>query len=189
MQIIGLDNIDVAGVTAGLPAPPTLPPTSLDTGEIGTKSAAVAQALDEAVAQVRKNAAIVPPSLIEVRVTGYGDCAGDACSDPRTPVSQAPVDTGMPDRPAPTQVALRAAPSPEMAFDIARQPLDDAIRAIGRAAGLNILYDADKTSTRTTRAVRGTMTPEEALRRLLASEGLVPVRVNPRTIMLRRQTI
>ncbi|WP_168355814.1 filamentous haemagglutinin family protein [Sphingomonas gei] len=191
IEVLGTDNIDVAGVQTGLPVPPAAPPTSLDTGEVGAKSAAVDKALDEAVSQVRKNAAIVSPSLIEVHVTGYGNCGGpeDPCAGDRDTSSQTTVPALPEGRPAPTQVAMRGDVVAQVAFDIGEQPLDDAIRAVGRASGLNILYDAAKTRTRTTPALRGNMTPEEALRRLLSTEGLVPVRIGPRTIMLRRQTI
>ncbi|WP_158298756.1 filamentous haemagglutinin family protein [Sphingomonas psychrotolerans] len=191
IEVLGTDNIDVAGVQTGLPVPPAAPPTSLDTGEVGAKSAAVDKALDEAVSQVRKNAAIVSPSLIEVRVTGYGNCGGDQdpCPGERDTISQAPVLIMPHGRSAPTQVAMRGDVVAQVAFNIDEQPLDDAIRAVGRASGFNILYDAAKTKTRTTRALRGNMTPEEALRRLLSTENLVPVRIGPRTIMLRRQTI
>lgn len=191
IEVLGTDNIDVAGVQTGLPIPPAAPPTSLDTGEVGAKSAAVDKALDEAVSQVRKNAAIVSPSLIEVRVTGYGNCGGDEdpCPGERDTSSQTSTQTMPQGRPAPTQVAMRGDVTAQVAFNIDAQPLDDAIRAVGRASGLNILYDAAKTKTRTAPALRGNMTPEEALRRLLSTEGLVPVRIGPRTIMLRRQTI
>ena len=40
-----------------------------------------------------------------------------------------------------------------------------------------------------TRPLRGEMTPERALAQLLEGQGLVAVRVGPRTIMLRRKTI
>ena len=72
-------------------------------------------------------------------------------------------------------------------FDIAPQQLDDAVRAIGRSAGVNILYDAGILKDRLAPALRGNMTPEAALERLLSGQGLVPERVGPRTIMLRRR--
>jgi hypothetical protein len=192
LEILGTDNIDVAGVSSGLPVPPAAPPTSLDTGEIGAKSAAVETALEAAAEQVRRNAAIVSPSIIEVRVTGYGE----DCGDESKPCGRTSSRDAAPSAPAyvaagatPTQVAMREDQGVrQIEFDLAPQPLDDAVRAIGRTSGINILYDAEILKARMTPPLRGAMTPEQALERLLAGQGLVPVRIGPRTIMLRRRT-
>jgi iron complex outermembrane receptor protein len=61
-----------------------------------------------------------------------------------------------------------------------------AVRAVGRASGFSILYDDAALERGQAPAIRGTMTPEQALIRLLSRQGMVPVRTGPKTIMLRR---
>lgn len=194
IEILGTDNIDVAGVSNGLPVPPAAPPTSLDVDEAGAKSDAVSTALESAVAAVRENAAIVAPSLIEVRVTGFGAACDeeDGC-DTRTGqrtggAGATPWTAASAAIPVAMQAAAPSRPEQFM-FQLQAQPLDDAIRAVGSASGYNILYDASILDAKMTRPLRGEMTPERALARLLEGQGLVAVRVGPRTIMLRRKTI
>ncbi|HZF45912.1 MAG TPA: secretin and TonB N-terminal domain-containing protein, partial [Sphingomonadaceae bacterium] len=192
IEILGTDNIDVAGVSSGLPVRPAAPPTSLDVDDAATTSAAVSDELERAVAAVRQNAAIVPPSLIEVLVTGFGvGCEGDDCAD-QGPAA-GPLSMGGGNRPVlaatPVSMQRQAAVQERYAFELPPQPLDDAIRAIGRLSGFNILYDAHVLDTRMTRQLRGKMTPEEALLRLLAGYEMELVRVGPRTIMLRRKIV
>jgi filamentous hemagglutinin family protein len=182
IEILGTDNIDVGGVTTGLPVPPAAPPTSLDVGDAAAKSNAVDQALEDANRRVRRNSSVLSPSLIEVRVTGYGDCDenGNPCpTRGRTPTA------------APQQSSERRpqqyASLTEMEFNIPSQSLDAAIRAVGRIAGVNILYDAALVKQKKSPALGGRMTPEEALEKLLAGLDVIPVRVGERTIMLKRQ--
>lgn len=192
IEILGTDNIDVAGVATGLPAAPATPPNSLDTGEVGAKAAAVSKALDEAVAQVRKNAAITSPSIIEVHVVTANACgpADSSCDGPPARTGNAAPVVTRAAAIAPTLVAMRSeAGPPPVAFDLPPQPLDQAVRAIGRTAKVNIVYDSDALKTRTTQPLRGSMSVEEALRKLLSDQDLVPVQISPTTIVLRRRTI
>lgn len=59
------------------------------------------------------------------------------------------------------------------AVDIAAQPLDKALAALARQTGVRILFSTDLTESRQAPALKGTMTPSEALERLLAGSGLV----------------
>ncbi len=79
VQILGTDNIDVQGVSTGLPVPPAAPPTSLNVDDAAAKgSRVIGCAAGVASRQVQENAAIKSPSLIEVKVLGYGEeCAED----------------------------------------------------------------------------------------------------------------
>lgn len=83
VQILGTDNIDVSGVATGLPTPPAAPPTSLDVGDVGAKASEMVKQITDAVAQVRKDNSTPAPSIVEVRVTGYGDECLDADGKPQ----------------------------------------------------------------------------------------------------------
>ena len=194
LEILGTDNIDVAGVSSGLPTPPAAPPTSLDVGDVASKTGAIDRALDEAVASVRENAAIIAPSIIEVHITGYGAVT---CGTPENPCPRN--DEGarrapLPDMPesgnaaAPVQMAMQEAKGQHYSFDIKPQSLGDAVRAIGQVAGINIVYDARLLKGKSKGTLRGKMTPEQALDMLLEGEGMRSSRIAPRTIVLRRQT-
>jgi filamentous hemagglutinin family protein len=198
VEVLGLDNIEVAGVSTGLPIPPAAPPTSLDTGELAAKSNFIEKALDDAIAQVRVNNAILSPSLIEVRVTGYGNLDGCRDDDDRTDNDCEPDRreiTGPVTAVAVPTIAAVAEPGKEgvlefetrvVDFDIPQQPLDEAIRAVGRISGFNILYETADVVERVAPVLAGRMTPEQALERLLAGQKLTPVRVGPRTITLKK---
>ncbi|MES2054831.1 MAG: filamentous hemagglutinin family protein [Pseudomonadota bacterium] len=182
VQILGTDNIDVAGVKIGLPITPAAPPTSLDTGELSAKSNDVIRAITEATAKVRNNNMNATPSLIEVRVTGFGeDCTGE-CRKPDVTTSAAVPAPAQADRAIPVKLAKAQI----LAFDIGEQDVGSAVRAVGRASGVNILYDDDALKHGKAPALRGKMTPEEALTRLLANQGITPVRTGASTIILRR---
>ncbi|HTM81972.1 filamentous haemagglutinin family protein [Asticcacaulis sp.] len=185
IEILGTDNIDVGGVSSGLPVPPAAPPTSLDT-DVTDKSNAVDKAMGDAIKQVQKNNAIISPSLIEVRVTGYGE----ECDDPENPCeniekTEAPRVSSMAPEAATMRVSFQTS-SPKVEFNIPAQPLADAVRKIGQAAGITILFDSGLLKKQMAPALNGLMTPEEALARLLSTEGLMPVRVGPRSIILKR---
>jgi filamentous hemagglutinin family protein len=188
LQILGTDNIDVAGVATGLPIIPTAPPTSLDTGELSAKSNDVIKAITEATAKVRKNSMSTTPSLIEVRVTGFGqDC--DPAKDGDCPAAGgvSSVSPAAPSiLPLPVKLAELQPTSQEIPFDISAQDIGSAVRAVGRAAGLSILYDDAALKRGQAPALRGKMTAEQALARLLSQHGMTPVRTGPKTIMLRR---
>jgi len=62
--------------------------------------------------------------------------------------------------------------SGEQTFDIPAGDLQSALLAFSQAVDLQLLYPAEMTAGLRTQGVRGTFTPEAALRRLLAGTGL-----------------
>lgn len=60
----------------------------------------------------------------------------------------------------------------ERSFDIPAQPLTDALVAFGQQSGIQVTVDGTIARNVSSPAVRGTMTTEQALRRLLAGSGL-----------------
>lgn len=58
-------------------------------------------------------------------------------------------------------------------FDIARQPLNDALEQYGRRTGLPVFFDAALVAGRHSAAVQASATPAEALGILLQGSGLV----------------
>lgn len=73
-------------------------------------------------------------------------------------------------------------------FDIAPQSVVDALADFGRQSGLQVSMDADQVRGLSTRGVHGTMTPSQALDRLLASTG-VTGRIEGRIVSLRRVSL
>lgn len=57
-------------------------------------------------------------------------------------------------------------------ISISAGPLTPALNSLAAQAGLQILYDASLAQGRTTRGVRGTLTPDQALDAVLAGTGL-----------------
>lgn len=57
-------------------------------------------------------------------------------------------------------------------FDIPAQPLVTALHAFGRRAGVQVLYDSRSAAGRQSVAVQGSLTPDEALKRLLGNTDL-----------------
>ena len=57
-------------------------------------------------------------------------------------------------------------------FDIPRQPLSSALILFGRQSGLQLAVDSGVVAGLQAQAVRGSYTPEQALRRLLAGTGI-----------------
>lgn len=194
VQILGTDNIEVGGVATGLPQPPAQPPTSLDVDDAAAKSADVSEAIADAVQQVRDNTGVQTPSIIEVRVVGYGeDCrdrdGGGECAPPASsPRRRAEVKPTQPvqtaaviDRPSSARVAATHR------FNMPPQSLDDALRELGRVSGANLVYDSRTLPTARVVSLRGDMTVEQALTRLLAEDQVVWERTDPDTIVLRRK--
>ncbi|MGH6632300.1 MAG: secretin and TonB N-terminal domain-containing protein, partial [Sphingopyxis sp.] len=69
-------------------------------------------------------------------------------------------------------------------YDIAAQPLGDALRAYSEVSGRQILFATDLVDGRQSSPVRGRMSSDRALSRLLAGSGLVPELVDG-TLVLR----
>jgi len=71
-------------------------------------------------------------------------------------------------------------------FDIPAQPLSGAITAFGSQSGYQVSVDQGSLANRRSSAVSGRMTPEEALRRLLAGTGLAWRFAGGRSVFLTR---
>jgi hypothetical protein len=73
-------------------------------------------------------------------------------------------------------------------FDIAAQPLDQALNAFGTVTGLQIFYETALTSGRRSRAVKGVLDRETALRALLAESNLTAHAIATNTISIAPST-
>ncbi|WP_338447306.1 filamentous hemagglutinin family protein [Pelagerythrobacter marensis] len=188
VQILGTDNIDVSGISTGLPVPPAAPPTSLDTGDVAAQANRAIEAITDAMAQAQENASVMAPSIIEVRVTGYGCPPEDlTCEGPSA--SSAPAAEARPERLAMVRKAAVPAPVDRIhTLSIPPQPLKQAIGEVSRKTGTDVIYDSDVPVAGATRGVQGRMTVEEALRRMVRELGLEPVKVGPQSIVLRRRS-
>ena len=191
VQILGTDNIEVGGVATGLPQPPATPPNSLDVDNAASK-ADVSEAIADAVGQVRRNTGVETPSIIEVRVVGYGD----DCQDERTGQACRPVASSSraaTSSPPPVDVA-RPAPMPRpvaatqqtLHFEMPPQSLDQALRQLSRMSGVNLVYDSRTLPESKVVSLRGDMTMEEALTRLLEGENVTWERTSNGAVVVRR---
>lgn len=81
--------------------------------------------------------------------------------------------------------AQSAAQERARSFDIAPQPVVDALTDFGRQSGLQVSMDADQVRGLSSPGVQGKMTASQALGRLLASTGLV-ARIEGRIVSLRK---
>lgn len=72
----------------------------------------------------------------------------------------------------------------QVAFSIEAQPLAQALTAFGRQSGYQISFDAQGLGNLQGAPVRGTMTPEDALRSLLAGTGVTWRYIEARSITL-----
>src|SRR3546814_9351193 len=79
---------------------------------------------------------------------------------------------------------LAQAGAPARSFDIAAQPLSQALMRFAEATGLQLFFDASLTRPLQSPGVRGTFTPESALIRLLDGTGLTYRFTNPTTVTL-----
>jgi hemoglobin/transferrin/lactoferrin receptor protein len=73
-------------------------------------------------------------------------------------------------------------------FNIPPQSVVDALADFGRQSGLQVSMDADQVRGLSSRGVRGTMTPAQALERLLAATGLTAT-IDGRIVSLRRVSV
>ncbi|MGO4712935.1 STN domain-containing protein [Bradyrhizobium sp. 2TAF24] len=71
-----------------------------------------------------------------------------------------------------------------LTFDIASQPLEDALYAFSAATGIEVFADGDIVKGRQSTAVRGTMAATPALQLLLAGTGLDAHAIGTRAITL-----
>lgn len=87
------------------------------------------------------------------------------------------------------QAQERAAPQQSSAtrlfrFDIAAQPLPQALNEIGRTTGLAVIFTGSQPFNVTGRPVQGNLTPSQALATLLAGTGITYRFTNPRTVTI-----
>ncbi|MEW9854624.1 TonB-dependent receptor [Novosphingobium sp. M1R2S20] len=85
----------------------------------------------------------------------------------------------------PAAAQAQTATSESRSFDIAPQSVVDALADFGRQSGLQVSMDADQVRGLSTQGVKGTMTPSQALDRLLASTGYAG-RIQGRIVSLYR---
>ncbi|WP_159915136.1 TonB-dependent siderophore receptor [Pantoea sp. 18069] len=90
---------------------------------------------------------------------------------------------------APTAATAQTAAAQEarLSFDLSAQPLLSALRAFGRQTQLQVLFDDALVEGRQAAAVSGSLSPRDALERLLSGTGLVAVSTQPGTFTLRPQ--
>jgi iron complex outermembrane recepter protein len=87
--------------------------------------------------------------------------------------------------------AVAQQPSSEIAqqqvtFNIPPQPLSDALASFGRQSGMQVSVDGDLSRGVASPGVSGTMTPEQALARLLAGTGITYRMTGGNTALLQR---
>jgi iron complex outermembrane receptor protein len=71
-----------------------------------------------------------------------------------------------------TEPVLEAQSGRTVAFDIPAQPLAQALTAFGRQSGVQVAFDPTLAAGKTSAAVSGSLTPDQALRQLLGGTGL-----------------
>lgn len=191
VQILGTDNIDVAGISLGLPNPPAAPLNLIQPTEADAQSREAAAMVTEQVRQVRRNAAIASPSIIEVRVTGFGEVV---CADPGQCQQGGAGNTT-------SSVSPRAEPAVAAAGDVAVQPVrvadnrysfdvdaadvSEAVLEVGRLSRANIVYDPKDLEGVEVKPVRGSMTTEAALRALTRGQNVQVRRIGPNSFLLK----
>ena len=88
--------------------------------------------------------------------------------------------------PASAQTQSATAGRNAFRFDIPAQPLDTALAKLGEVTGIQIVYDSGFSRTLRSNAVKGSMSSQAALSRMLASTGLSPRYTGERTVTLSR---
>src|SRR5690606_257113 len=69
-------------------------------------------------------------------------------------------------------LALASPAQKEVHFDVPAQPLNIALNALAQQAGLKIVFNTGEVGTATSRPVKGSLTPERALKLLLQNQRL-----------------
>ncbi len=75
-------------------------------------------------------------------------------------------------------------PLPPVKVSIESQPLEDALNEFAKQTGFQVLFQSDAVLRQTAPRVDGELTPESALKALLANSGLRYKFVNPRTVSI-----
>ena len=124
--------------------------------------------------------------------TTSGACGGRRCTLLRhtliTAVSLVlPIlATPAPAQQLPVTVPQLAQLQTERSFDIPPQALTDALVAFGQQSGIQVTVDGTLARNLSSPAVRGTMTGQQALTRLLAGSGLTYVIADDATVVIER---
>lgn len=191
VQILGTDNIDVAGVSIGLPNPPAAPLNLIQPTEADAQSREAAAMVTDQIRQVRRNAGIASPSIIEVRVTGFGEVV---CADPSqcaqsgsgnrtssaTPRAEPAVATAADAAAQPVRVADN-----RYSFDVDAASVSEAVLAVGRLSRANIVFDPKDLEGVDVKPVRGSMTTEAALRAMTRGQNVQVRRIGPNSFLLK----
>lgn len=74
-------------------------------------------------------------------------------------------------------------------YDVAAQPLGDALQELGRQSGLTVMVASELVRGRMAPAVKGEYTAEEALGRLLEASGLHAEYLDPHTVAVRASPV
>ncbi len=180
------------GIATGLPLPPAVPPIQLD--DLSAKSNDVRKTIESAIEGARRNATVKSPSLIEVHVTGYGkgDCPDESvrCDiDPAPSASASGPASVASAVPAGTMRQSVSYAMNDVTFDLPSQRASEAVQAIGRRANVSVIYDSGTLADRKLPPLRGKMTPEQALTRLLQGTNVTVERVGPSTIVIRPRRV
>ncbi len=69
-------------------------------------------------------------------------------------------------------------------FDLPAQPLADAIRAVGSQTNTNVLFDPPLVADRSARPLKGDLSADQALTKILAGTGIKYEFLNDTTIVL-----
>ncbi len=87
---------------------------------------------------------------------------------------------------AATHIASAATATPALTLDVAAGSLESALNAFGRQAGVLLSFDPALVRGRDSHGLRGTYTPAEGLRQLLAGSGLEAVALRHDSFRLQR---
>ncbi|MCC2977048.1 TonB-dependent receptor [Sphingomonas sp. PL-96] len=88
-----------------------------------------------------------------------------------------------------TAIVATPAQAATFRFDLPSQALGEALIAFSKQAGVKIVYPADEVRGAVAPAVRGTLTRQEALRRLIAGSGLKVVGDDGQLVALAQDTV
>jgi TonB-dependent receptor len=88
-----------------------------------------------------------------------------------------------------TAIVATPAQAATLRFDLPSQALGEALIAFSKQAGVKIVYPADEIRGAVAPAVRGTLTRQEALRRLIAGSGLKVVGDDGQLVALAQDTV
>lgn len=82
-------------------------------------------------------------------------------------------------------LACPAAAQPSVPVSIPAGSLESGLHALAAQTGQQLMYSADLVAGRTSAALYGEYTPEDALQRLLKGSGIVATRAGPKAIVLK----